>query len=461
MNKTVEELHREFNAILNSSHDGIHITDGTGVTLFFNDACERVEGIKKEDIMGKNMKDMVDKGLYSQSVALKVLETGKPTTVIQKVNGIDIMASGTPIYSKGKISKVVINSRDITELNNIRESLILAENEKRVFKAELDILRQEKNLEDKFFTSNIKMKQILTLTLKIALVDSTVLIQGESGVGKGVLSKFIHDNSKRKNEAFIKIDCGAIPENLLESELFGYEKGAFTGADKEGKLGLIELANGGTLFLDEIGELPFNLQAKLLQVIQDRQFYRIGGKKRISVDIRIIAATNKNLEEMVKENTFRKDLFYRLNVIPINVPPLRERKEDIVPFVYKLIQKLNSKYNLNKTVSSEALNILQEYSWPGNIRELENIIERVFVTSLDEVIQHYDIPDNLFDDYLNNDFINISNLSLKKLLDNYEKKILLTAKKQCSNTLEMSEKLEIDRSTIRRKLKKHNISIDF
>lgn len=461
MNKTVEELHREFNAILNSSHDGIHITDGTGVTLFFNDACERIEGIKKEDIMGKNMKDMVDKGLYSQSVALKVLETGKPTTVIQKVNGIDIMASGTPIYSKGKISKVVINSRDITELNNIRESLILAENEKRVFKAELDILRQEKNLEDKFFTSNIKMKQILTLTLKIALVDSTVLIQGESGVGKGVLSKFIHDNSKRKNEAFIKIDCGAIPENLLESELFGYEKGAFTGADKEGKLGLIELANGGTLFLDEIGELPFNLQAKLLQVIQDRQFYRIGGKKRISVDIRIIAATNKNLEEMVKENTFRKDLFYRLNVIPINVPPLRERKEDIVPFVYKLIQKLNSKYNLNKTVSSEALNILQEYSWPGNIRELENIIERVFVTSLDEVIQPYDIPDNLFDDYLNNDSINISNLPLKKLLDNYEKKILLTAKKQCSNTLEMSEKLEIDRSTIRRKLKKHNISIDF
>lgn len=461
MNKTVEELHREFNAILNSSHDGIHITDGTGVTLFFNDACERVEGIKKEDIMGKNMKDMVDKGLYSQSVALKVLETGKPTTVIQKVNGIDIMASGTPIYSKGKISKVVINSRDITELNNIRESLILAENEKRVFKAELDILRQEKNLEDKFFTSNIKMKQILTLTLKIALVDSTVLIQGESGVGKGVLSKFIHDNSKRKNEAFIKIDCGAIPENLLESELFGYEKGAFTGADKEGKLGLIELANGGTLFLDEIGELPFNLQAKLLQVIQDRQFYRIGGKKRISVDIRIIAATNKNLEEMVKENTFRKDLFYRLNVIPINVPPLRERKEDIVPFVYKLIQKLNSKYNLNKTVSSEALNILQEYSWPGNIRELENIIERVFVTSLDEVIQPYDIPDNLFNDYLNNDSINISNLPLKKLLDNYEKKILLTAKKQCSNTLEMSEKLEIDRSTIRRKLKKHNISIDF
>jgi PAS domain S-box-containing protein len=461
MNKTVEELHREFNDILNSSHDGIHITDGTGVTLFFNDACERIEGIKKEDIMGKNMKDMVDKGLYSQSVALKVLETGKPTTVIQKVNGIDIMASGTPIYSKGKISKVVINSRDITELNNIRESLILAENEKRVFKAELDILRQEKNLEDKFFTSNIKMKQILTLTLKIALVDSTVLIQGESGVGKGVLSKFIHDNSKRKNEAFIKIDCGAIPENLLESELFGYEKGAFTGADKEGKLGLIELANGGTLFLDEIGELPFNLQAKLLQVIQDRQFYRIGGKKRISVDIRIIAATNKNLEEMVKENTFRKDLFYRLNVIPINVPPLRERKEDIVPFVYKLIQKLNSKYNLNKTVSSEALNILQEYSWPGNIRELENIIERVFVTSLDEVIQPYDIPDNLFDDYLNNDSINISNLSLKKLLDNYEKKILLTAKKQCSNTLEMSEKLEIDRSTIRRKLKKHNISIEF
>lgn len=461
MNKTVEELHREFNAILNSSHDGIHITDGTGVTLFFNDACERIEGIKKEDIMGKNMKDMVDKGLYSQSVALKVLETGKPTTVIQKVNGIDIMASGTPIFSKGKISKVVINSRDITELNNIRESLILAENEKRVFKAELDILRQEKNLEDKFFTSNIKMKQILTLTLKIALVDSTVLIQGESGVGKGVLSKFIHDNSKRKNEAFIKIDCGAIPENLLESELFGYEKGAFTGADKEGKLGLIELANGGTLFLDEIGELPFNLQAKLLQVIQDRQFYRIGGKKRISVDIRIIAATNKNLEEMVKENTFRKDLFYRLNVIPINVPPLRERKEDIVPFVYKLIQKLNSKYNLNKTVSSEALNILQEYSWPGNIRELENIIERVFVTSLDEVIQPYDIPDNLFDDYLNNDSINISNLSLKKLLDNYEKKILLTAKKQCSNTLEMSEKLEIDRSTIRRKLKKHNISIEF
>lgn len=316
---------------------------------------------------------------------------------------------------------------------------------------------------DNMVVKSPAMKKILSLALHIAKFDSTVLIQGESGVGKGVVSKLIHVNSHRRNKSFIKIDCSSIPENLLESELFGYVRGAFTGADKDGKIGLIELANEGTLFLDEIGELPLNLQVKLLRVIQDKEFYKIGGKKPIPVDIRIIAATNKILKNMVEHKQFRKDLYYRLNVLPINIPPLRERKEDIRPLIIYKLESFNKKYVLEKSIEPEALKYLLDYYWPGNVRELENIVERIIITSKERIICLEDLP---FEIINYNTTIRANNMieninSYKNTMDNFEKELLLNVKSRCKSTIEMSDILKLDPSTIRRKFYKHKIEIDY
>jgi transcriptional regulator with PAS, ATPase and Fis domain len=236
------------------------------------------------------------------------------------------------------------------------------------------------------------MRNLVEFAERVATVDSTVLISGESGTGKGLFARHIHKVSRRKDGPFLAINCAAIPENLLESELFGYATGAFTGADRKGKKGLIELAIGGTLFLDEITELSPHLQAKILQVIQEHQFIPVGGTKFKSADIRVLSATNCELSEMVRSGKFRKDLYYRLNVIEINIPPLRERPEDVIPLVYYSIEKCNKKYSVSRDISKEALDTLCRYSWPGNVRELENLIERLVVTVREHEIKSYHLP---------------------------------------------------------------------
>ncbi|WP_373601027.1 sigma-54 interaction domain-containing protein [Paraclostridium bifermentans] len=452
----------ELSNILDASLDGIHITDKNGITLFYNKACEYIEGINRDTIIGYNMQEMVNSGIYSSSVALEVIKSKKNIKQIQKVNDKQVLAHGTPIFKDGILDKVVITSRDMTYIENLkREFTKLKEVNKSICEELFSLKNHDYHNKELICSSNV-MKDILNISKKISKVDSTVLIYGQSGVGKGVVSKFIHDNSNRSENPFIKIDCGSIPESLIESELFGYEKGSFTGANKEGKIGLVELADKGTLFLDEIGELSLPLQTKLLSLIQDKEFYRIGGKKKISVDIRIIAATNKNLSDMVKNNTFREDLFYRLNVVPINISPLKERKEDIIPLISMFLNKFNNKYKINKIISNECLSSLIDYPWPGNVRELENIIERLVVVSNEDIIYKNDLPDEiLIQSYMNTPFEFNNDFSLNKALDEYEKNILLSVKEQCSNTLEMAHKLKIDRSTVRRKLNKHNISIEF
>lgn len=458
-----KDLMDEFNAILDSSDDGIHITDGNGVTLRFNKSCERIDGVKADYVIGKNMEELVAEGIYSESVALAVIREKRQISMLQKVNGKEVIGTGTPIFKDGMLYRIVINSRDITELNtlkrNLKESKLI--NEK--YKNELQLLSSK----DKAANSNViynseKMDRIIDLVLRVAKVDSTVLIEGESGVGKGVLSHFLHKNSLRYNKPFIKINCGAIPENLLESELFGYERGAFTGANREGKIGLIQLANEGTLFLDEIGELPLSLQVKLLNVIQSREITKVGGNSVIPVDIRIIAATNRNLFEMVKNNKFREDLYYRLNVIPITIPPIRERKEDLPPLINHFLNKFNEKYNYNKTISPEAMKILLNYNWPGNIREVENLIERILVTSNGDLIDKYDIIDHpifKMSDSIN--FDSCKDKDYKTIIEEFDRKLLLEVMKNCKSTAEMSNILGLDRSTIRKKLKRLNIKLEF
>lgn len=389
--KKVEALEDAFEA----SYDGIHILDTEGRTLLINKACERIEGITKEDIGDKTINQLVDEGYYDESVTLIVLEEKREVTRIQRVkNGKSILVTGMPVYDdNNNIVRVIVNSRDVTELMNLREKIQEKEDLLNVYKEELNIY----NMGKQFVTNSKCMKTVLKTAISVAKVNSNVLITGESGTGKSYIAEIIHNNSNRSEKPFIKIDCSAIPDNLFESELFGYEGGAFTGANVNGKIGLVQMADGGTLFLDEIGEVSIMMQAKLLRFIQEKKFYKIGGKEPIEIDVRIIAATNRNLNEMVSEKTFREDLLYRINVIPINLPPLRNRKEDILTIVLKCIERINNEYGLKRNISKGAMDKLIEYRWPGNIRELENIVERVAVTASDDCIKVDDLPVNIIE----------------------------------------------------------------
>ena len=295
--------------------------------------------------------------------------------------------------------------------------------------------------------------------IRVAQVDSTVLITGESGTGKELLAETIHANSARKEGPFIKVNCGAIPESLLESELFGYDAGAFTGARKEGKAGYFELANSGTLFLDEIGDLPLNLQVKLLRVIQSREIVRVGGIKPLKVDIRIVAATNRNLVDMVRRKEFREDLYYRLNVVPINVPPLRQRKEEIPSLVVHFLQVFNRKYKQVKRISPEVIDLFMEYDWPGNVRELENLMERLVVITPSDTITVQDLPShfgNLAKDWSNKVHV-LDIVPLREAVESVEKQILEKAYVQFRTTRQMARALKVDASTVVRKAAKYGI----
>ncbi|WP_257350339.1 sigma-54 interaction domain-containing protein [Pseudalkalibacillus decolorationis] len=374
--------------ILDHSSDEIFVLDGEKRILYVNQVCEKHYGLKPTDVIGKYNVELFEKGYWKPSIVPEVYKRKEPCYLRQETYiGAELVTSAIPILNDKKdIELVVITS---TEVQTIR---MMKAREKSVESKST----QENEEESHFVTNSGKIKRILEFCKKVALTDANILILGESGTGKGVLSQYIHKISNRKNSPFLAINCATIPEELLESELFGYSKGAFTGANKSGKKGLIEAANGGTIFLDEIGEMPLSVQAKLLQLIQEKQFIPIGSNEMKKVDVRIVAATNQNLAEMVEKKLFREDLFYRLNVIDIHLPPLRERREDIIPLTYNFLNKFNQKYNENKVISEECLNILFHYSWPGNVRQLENLIERLIIIS-NSILQAADLPDIITD----------------------------------------------------------------
>ncbi len=445
--------------IFDSLDIGVHVVDGSGITILYNRACEEIEGISESWIVGKNMKKLVHDGVYSESVALEVIEKERKVAKTQKVNGRHIFSTGVPIYENEKLTYVVVSVMDMTSFQNLKIQFNELKSINMRIQNELDILNAMEVEKDSIISKSKKIESIKLLALRIAKVDSTVLIEGESGVGKGVFSKYIHENSNRKNGPFVKVDCSSLPESLIESELFGYEEGAFTGARKEGKVGLIQLANGGTLFLDEIGELPLNLQVKLLSVIQDKVFQKVGGTKNISIDTRIIAATNKDLYTMVEEGTFRRDLYYRLKVIPITIPPLRERKEDIVPLVNFFLKELNEYYNYDKVISSKAMKLLINYDWPGNVRELQNEVERLVVTSEFEIIGEEDV--------LCGDIGRIRSMEIdenklfKENVYDYERTLLEDYIYRVRDIHELSEKTGLELSTLRKKAKKLEVELNF
>ena len=449
-----QNLNKELHAIIDSCHDAIVVADAQGDLEKINKAYERISGINRDDILGKNMNELEEEGIVSQSVSLLVLKRKKPVTILQKFQtGREMFLTGTPVLDdNGNVIKVVSTGRDLTELNNLKEELERTKELSNKYYHELKQLKEQLGEQEQVIFSSDKMQNVVQLALKIARVDSTVLVLGESGVGKELIARIIHSGSKRKSDSFVTLNCGAIPDHLLESELFGYEEGAFTGAKKGGKAGLFEEAHNGTLFLDEIGDLPLNLQVKLLRVLQEEEITRVGGTKPRKINVRIIAATNAELEKLVAEKEFREDLYYRLNVVPIDVPSLRERKEDIIPLTYHFLKKFNRKYSMNKRIEPEVLDELIGHEWPGNVRELVNIVERMVVTSNDDMISYADIPAIIRNETADQGPISIAKIMpMRDAIQTVERILIQRALKEYGSTRKAAKALGINQSTVVRK----------
>jgi PAS domain S-box-containing protein len=352
--------------------NGIYIVDGKGVTIRVNKPFEEMSGFTNEELVGRSLYDLVGPDNYfSGSASLLVIEKKMPVTATYSTRtGRKLLVKGRPIFDdKGDIRYIINTIWDLTVVQYSK-------------KVDADTARNQMLNEEDIVTCSQDMSDVIDLAIRVAGTDSTILLTGESGVGKSLLAKVIHRASERKNKQLLQINCAAIPESLLEAELFGYESGAFTGADRKGKAGLFEQADGGTIFLDEITEIPLHLQSKLLGVIQDKAFHKIGGRGDQSVDVRIIAATNRDLAAQVALGRFREDLYYRLNVVPVQIPPLRERREDIPLLVRYFTDHYNRRYNSYKRFSESLIEKMASLPWKGNIRELENVVERMIVTSM-------------------------------------------------------------------------------
>ena len=445
-----KELNEENKAIIDCSYDGIVVTDSRGFITKVNPALEQLLHMTSDELVGMNVKDMEKKGIVYPSATLLAIKTGRPVTFFQKHwTGREVLTTGNPVMDEnGRVIRVIVNMRDMKALQDM---------ENRINQGIGKVFSDEENLEELLSMRSPAFQAVMEIARKLARIDSTILVLGESGTGKDLITRFIHRTGHRSKGPFVKIDCGAIPENLIESELFGYETGSFTGAKRQGKPGLLEVAHTGTVFLDEVGELPLSQQVKLLRVLQDKKIVRVGGTKQIDIDIRVIAATNRDLEEMVKNGEFRSDLFYRLSVVPLEIPPLRQRKEDIIPLANRFLAKYNRKYGFSKTISEELQKILLEHHWPGNIRELENLIERLAIVSRESEIQPGSLPPGFIKKNGEAQNVEVVGLiPLKKALEEVERKLLERAKERYNSTYKIAEILEVDQSTIVRKLKKYN-----
>jgi PAS domain S-box-containing protein len=454
--KGYKDLVRQLETIIESSYDGLYVTDGKANTIKVNSAYEKITGIKASDLIGRNMKDLVREGYFSDSATLKVLETGKVVTISQVLkSGKSILVTANPILNdNGQIIMVAINVRDMTDLLELSNKLEKSLSMTLAYKQTLQNIQWSSFEKNEFVCLSRSMHSILEMVEHVSNTNTTIFLYGETGVGKDRIADEIHNKSSRSRKGLIvRINCGAIPETLLESELFGYEKGAFTGANKEGKAGLFEVADGGTLFLDEVEAMPLILQSKLLRVVQNFEITRLGSTTSKKVDVRLICASNQVLKKLVEKKLFREDLFYRLNVVPMFIPPLRERVEDIPYLAYFFLNRFNRKNSKTKTISKEAMNRLSEYSWPGNVRELENLIERMVVAIRDECIMPHHLPLEFHDK--KSILGTFSDCTFKNHMKKVEEEYILNAVNIYGNARKASYHIGLDPSTITRKLKQY------
>lgn len=461
-----QNLSRELDAIIDSSYDGLWICDAEGTVLRINRASERLNALKAQDVVGRNMRQLVEEGLIDCSATLEVIRTGRVVNLLQNTrNGRKLMLTGSPVFDeRGRLSLVVVNERDITEIDALYKSLEQEKALKDQYKNQILDMQLTHLHDHEIIARSPAMVNVLHQALKVSAVDSTVLLHGESGVGKGLIADLIHKFSPRVQHPMIRINCGAIPETLIEAELFGYERGAFTGARQSGKPGYFEAADGGTLLLDEVSELPLASQVKLLRFLEDGRITRVGGTTSRKLDVRILAATNRDLASMVQRGEFRKDLYYRLNVIPLWIPPLRERRECIFPMLQHYLERFCAKIQKPALrLSREAADALIAYDYPGNVRELVNLCERLAVMCENNPIRLGDLPQNVTcrpRDWEGSDTLSLEGTSLKALLEAAECRILTKALETYGSQWTVARKLGINQSTVSRKMKKYGLGSD-
>jgi PAS domain S-box-containing protein len=456
-----QHLTRELEAIIDSSSDGLFVCDAQANVIRVNPASERIHKIKAEELIGKNMVDLIKEGFIDDSAALQASQKKEIVSLLQQKDDRKMISIATPVFDEdGNLIRVVVSERDITEIDNLHREL----EEQGSLKDQLQYQLLEMQLAElkthKIIARSPSMIKVLEKALKVSAVNSTVLITGESGVGKGLIANLIHKNSSRAKKPLIRINCGAIPETLIESELFGYEAGAFTGAKAGGKPGSLELADGGSLFLDEIGELPLSAQVKLLRFLEKGRLTRLGGTKVLTIDARILVATHRNLQDMVAKGTFRQDLYYRLNVIPLHIPALRERKDCISPLIRYYVDYFADIAGTRKRVSRSTLDALLSYPYPGNVRELMNICEHAIVMSETEVVDLLDLPKDVVGRTSESSIFDPGwpeEMTLKQILESVERKVIIQTVQKYKNQSAVAAVLGVSQPTIARRLKKYNI----
>lgn len=442
--------------VLDNAYNGIIVVDKNARITIFNKAyCDFLE-VKKEDMIGRPVEEAIENTRMHIVLQTGVAEIGD----VQRIKGHDMICSRIPLKRNGEVwgALGIVMFRDVKDLRSLMQRVERLQSELEFYKGEL--MRHQGaryNLEN-IIGPSPRMQELKKMVLKVARSDSTVLIRGESGTGKELFAHALHNASPRRTRPFVRVNCSALPESLLESELFGYREGAFTGARKGGKMGKFELADGGTIFLDEIGDLPVNMQAKLLRVLQEKEIERLGDNQPVKVNVRVIAATNRNLEEMVQEGLFRKDLFYRLNVVILDIPPLRERVEDIPALANSLLAKLTSRLGCSaKRIDESALKCLMRHSWPGNVRELENVLERILNLAEDDVITVNHLPFYLRQD-LDLAPVMENVVPLKEAVEKVEKLMLLRALEVTGgDRLAAARVLKISKSSLYEKLSRYKI----
>lgn len=447
----------EYKTLLHSLQEDILVTNTDGTIVKVSEATGKVYDVNVKELMGRSVYDLEKEGLFTPLATPMVKESRKRVTFVQTVaDGKKLLVTGLPVFDEdGELVRVVSYSHDVTELMEIKAGMEEMTVEMERVRAELIRLKQQN--EETFVGKSEGMRKVIATANQVAGVDANVLLLGESGVGKTQLAKMIHEKSGRSEGPFIEVNCGAIPDALFEAELFGYEGGAFTGATKGGKKGFAEMAGSGTLFLDEVGELSLPNQVKVLKLIQEKSFYPVGGRREVHSDFRLISATNKMLDKAVEDKFFREDLYFRLNVVPITIPPLRERKEDITPLIHTFLNHFTNRYNKRRVMSREVVHELNEWDWRGNVRELMNLIERLIVTSPNSVISPVDLPEGYRRNIKDYSELNNFDESLTQTLDRVEKEKLQQARNKFKTTTRMAEALGISQPGVVRKLKKHRI----
>ena len=455
-------LTRELDTIIDSSSDGLFVCDAAANVIRVNPASEKIHKTAASEIVGHNMRELVSSGFIDRSAALEASVEKRRVSLLQNKDGRKLISIATPVFDSNKeLIRIVVSERDITEIDSLQRELEEQGALRDQFREQMLALQQQDLDSRQIIARSPAMLRALQQAIKVAKADSSVLVLGESGVGKGLIADLIHKNSLRGEHPLIKINCGAIPESLIEAELFGYEKGAFTGAQASGKPGHFELADGGTLFLDEIAELPLSSQVKLLRFLEDGRITRLGGTVSKKVNVRVLAATHRDLEQMVAEGTFRLDLYYRLNVIPISVPPVRERRDCVIPLLRYYIDQFSDQVGEKKRLTRAALDALASYHYPGNVRELMNLCERLVVMAETDLIDLADLPGQIVTQSNPLDFSNLDwpeGTTLQQVLDRVEKSMLSQATQRFNNQTDVAKALGVNQSTIARKLKKHQLN---